>query len=180
MIVVEGPDGSGKSTLVSALSERFGLPVSPKLANSDMSKNMPEHQWVEENVARGFQATLFDRHCLISEPIYNSLTKDRFALKFDSISWLNAMHSMFYRGCRPLIIYCLPSYEVVRRNVQTGDVPQPERVIRNVRRIYGLYVSKAASDSALAGAMYYDYTTTPVTELYRKLELAVERMGHVH
>ena len=179
MIIVEGPDGSGKTTLVTKLAERYSLGVEPKLVNSDMSSNSSKKAWCEQNVARGFQAKLFDRHCLISEPIYNSVTRRAFDPGFDDVHWYTAMTTMFYKHCNPLIIYCLPELEVVKANVAADVDNQPKVVRESIRKIYAQYVAKAASDVALAGALVYQYQSTPDYLIFKQVSAAVERMFHV-
>ena len=61
MIIVEGPDGAGKTTLVDKLARRFSLGVEPKIVRSDMSHDVSKKAWCEQNVAQGFQAKLFAR-----------------------------------------------------------------------------------------------------------------------
>ena len=178
MIVVEGPDGAGKTTLIEKLAKEFELPISPKLVNSDMSTNMSKKLWCENNVGRGFNPTLFDRHCLISEPIYNSVTKQSTEPGFGNVQWYTTMMTMFYKTCHPLIIYCLPSYTIVRDNVR-HDHHQPLRVQKSIRKIYAQYVAKAAADVPLAGAMVYDYTFNDTESIFRQVEQAVERVQHV-
>lgn len=179
MIVVEGPDGAGKTTLIEKLATEFALPIAPKIVASDMSSQvLSKKAWCESNVSKGFSATLYDRHCLISEPIYNIVTRSSFDPGFDDVGWLSAMMTMFYKWCSPLIIYCLPDLDTIRTNIE-DDPDQPQRVKDAIRKIYGLYVAKAAADVPQAGALIYDYTTTPVETMLRQVAGAVGRMYHV-
>lgn len=176
MLVVEGPDGAGKSTLVRALSEQFSLPVADRVVGKDTIATRELKGWVEANVAQGFHMTLYDRHRLISEPIYGSILRNTFEPGFGDVGWLQAMNTMFYKYCRPLIIYCLPPYEVVRANLEND--PDNVAVVNKIRRIYAQYAAKAATDSVLANALVYDYTRTPANTIFRAVDLAVERMSH--
>lgn len=177
MIVVEGPDGAGKTTLINELATQFDLPIEPKIVDSSMRTLASKKAWCESNVSQGFQPRLFDRHCLISEPIYNSITRSSFDPGFDDLQWYSAMMTMFYRGCKPVIIYCLPSLETIQSNI-VDDPDQPRRVKDGIRKIYAQYVAKAAADVPLAGALAYDYTKAVPGVLQRTIELSIERMFH--
>lgn len=155
MIILEGPDGAGKTTLLHTLVERFELPVAPRVVSKETEAMVDLKEWTEHNVARGWQATFYDRHRLISEPIYGSIMRKKFEPGFDDFSWLHIMNTMFYGHCRPLIIYCLPSFPTVLENLR-GD-PDNVKVFRRIRQIYSLYVAKAAQDAVLYQAMMYNY-----------------------
>ena len=177
VIVVEGPDGGGKTTLIKTLSERFDLPVAPRVVSQDAAAMVDLKEWVERNVADGWQPTLFDRHRLISEPIYGSILRKTFERGFDDVMWLYNMNYMFFRNCRPLIIYCLPSYTVVRQNLD-GD-PDNVAVVHKIRRIYAQYVSRATTDAVNAGAMIHDYTQPNFNHIFRVVQRAIEVETHV-
>lgn len=179
MIVVEGPDGAGKTTLINKLSEQFSLPVAPRVVTKGAEAMVDLKTWTEDNVARGWQSTLFDRHRLISEPIYGSVLRKRAEPGFGDPFWLFSMYRMFYMHCRPIIIYCLPPFQVVQEHVMADTENQPEKVRTQIAKLYMLYSAKAASDAVLANALIYDYTTTNERQLFRTIELGVERMFHV-
>jgi hypothetical protein len=177
MIVVEGSDGSGKSTLIADLATTFSLPIAPRVVSKTTEAMVDLKEWTEHNVSMGWQPIIFDRHRLISEPIYGSVLRKGFEPGFDDVRWLHAMNTMFYQYCRPLIIYCVPPYPIVRANLQ-GDQDNLA-VVHKIRRIYSLYTAKAACDSVTAGAFIYDYTMNKPETLYRGMEQALERMAHV-
>lgn len=158
MIVVEGPDGAGKTTFIEKLVAELDLPVAPRVVSKDAEAMVDLKTWTEKNVSEGFQATIFDRHRLVSEPIYGAVLRDRFEPGFDDVRWLHEMFFRFYEMCRPIIIYCLPPFEAVRTNI-VGD-RNNEVVQKDIRRIYALYAARAASDMALRpqNTFRYDYT----------------------
>jgi adenylate kinase family enzyme len=178
VIIVEGPDGAGKTTLIQQIASHFELPVAPRVVSKEANAMVSLKPWVEKNVSEGFQVTLFDRHRLISEPIYGSILRKTFEPGFDDFAWLYSMYTMFYNA-KPLIIYCLPEYETVRANLE-GDEDNTA-VVHKIRRVYAQYVAKAASDCTQHGAMRYSYTTPlhTLSNIFNAVEKAVERKAHV-
>lgn len=177
MIVVEGPDGGGKSTLVSRLVEDLHIPVAPRVVSKDAEAMVDLKAWVEENVRKGFHTQLYDRHRLISEPIYGSILRDEFQPGFGDRAWLAEMNLRFYSQCSPIIIYCLPSYDVIRHNI--ADDPDNRVVWADIRRIYSLYVSKFAADAAtyMFNTFIYDYTEAYDRHYEMVVDLIKERLG---
>jgi len=156
LIIVEGPDGGGKTTLLNKLQAQFDLPVAPRVVSKDTEAMVDLVKWTEVNVGQGFQSELYDRHRLVSEPIYGSITRVTAQPGFDDPVWLQRMNFLFYEICEPLIIYCLPPLWTVVANVNKSmmdnAVVQPF-----IPKIYRLYAAKAASDVALAGSILYNY-----------------------
>ena len=158
MIIVEGPDGAGKTTLLKRLEAHFDLPVAPRVVSKEAEAMVNLQHWVEHNLSLGWQAVLFDRHRLISEPIYGSILRNVFEPGFDDFEWLSAMYMKFYE-LKPIIIYCLPPYHTVRDNVRQD--PDNKVVWQTIRKIYSCYVAQAARDAVVADALIYDYEQTP-------------------
>lgn len=187
MIIVEGPDGSGKTTLIHELHENFGgdIPIAPKVVASNTKSMVASLKaWVEHNLSQGFQATLFDRHRLISEPIYGSIVRSHFEPGFDDFEWLYLQYYRFYNQCHPLIIYCLPPFETVKKNVNGVWTEQPKDVREQIRKIYSLYVARAAADSASYGALHFDYTSMRAQEIkdhiFRVVKEALRKGDGIH
>lgn len=163
MIVVEGPDGGGKSTLVRALSSKLRIPVANKVVGSDTQPLTDLVAWTEANVARGFQATIFDRHRLISEPIYAPLKASNPSGKFLDLGWMSEMMWAFY-AARPIIIYALPGIETVQANVD--DPTTDNEFVREwITHIYAGYVSRSACDLTRKNVRLYNYNTTRVDDI---------------
>lgn len=159
MIVVEGPDGAGKTTLINTLASELKLPIAPRVVSKDAEAMTDLMQWVDENLHAGWQPTIFDRHRLISEPIYGPILREDFEPGFSDPQWFEPRLRAFY-GLNPVIIYCLPDFEVVWENVLSGD---DNKVFhgnpRGVRAIWGAYFNKAMTDYVLNRQTWvYDYT----------------------
>ncbi len=163
MIVVEGPDGGGKSTLVHLLSSKLKVPVANKVVGSDTQPLTDLAAWTENNVSRGFQAMIFDRHRLISEPIYAPLKSADPSGKFLDLGWMSEMMWAFY-AAHPIIIYALPDLESVRANVQDPST-ENEFVVEWINHIYAGYVAKIAADLTRQNVRLYNYHTTRVDDI---------------
>lgn len=172
MIIVEGPDGSGKSTLVTTLAQRLRLPVAGKVVGSDTQPLVNIREWTEDNVARGFQPVIFDRHRLISEPIYGPAMRKRQDADFYDLTWLSSMMWQFYQA-KPIIIYCLPDILTVRENVLREDTDN-SAVKDHIVAIYAGYVARASLDFTKGVGRLYNYKTTRLDDLVGWVEMNLE------
>lgn len=157
MIIVEGPDGAGKTTLILQMQARYGLEVASRVVDKEARAMVNLREWVDRNLAEGLQWKLFDRHRLISETIYGptlrQYAEDGFANPVNMMLWMRRFYSM-----RPLIIYCLPPLKVVKANVQ--DDPDNVVVAGKIESIYQAYAARAAIDNAFSpeSTIIWDYT----------------------
>lgn len=172
MIIVEGPDGSGKSTLVKRIREEFStIRIAQRVVGQNTEAMVDLKGWVEKNLDMGWQWTLFDRHRLISEPIYGSILRAYAQPGFDELTWLYKVTRRFY-DIKPIIIYCIPSWQTVEQNMLTTQ--QPATVFKNSSKIYRAYVAKAATDLVASRqgeftCWIYDYTQNNVSWLLSDL-----------
>lgn len=180
MLVIEGPDGAGKTTLIRRLSADLKISIAPRVVGSDTKPLVDLAQWVEDNTAKGFQRTLFDRHRLISESIYGPATRAKQDPKFSDLGWLQEQMNLFY-SCRPLIVYCMPPIEFVRENVIKSGSDNPEAVVNRTSAIYAGYASRWALDSTRErlAVKLYNYRTTRYEEVlgWFKLHLRNRPIG---
>lgn len=177
MIIVEGPDGGGKSTLVKRLSAELSLPVAPKVVASDTTPVVDLRRWTEENVYQGFQPVIFDRHRLISEPIYGPAMRRRQHGEFYDLTWLSDMMWHFYNA-KPVIIYCMPDLLTVRENVLREDTDNA--VVRNhIAAIYAGYVARASMDFTRGVGRLYNYKMTKFDDIVGWVRMNIEgRLSH--
>lgn len=159
MIIVEGPDGAGKTTLIKQLKERFGLEVAPRVVTKGAEAMVDLRVWVEENLEAGFQYQIFDRHRLISEYIYGPLLRKEQQPGFTDLTWSTVMLHRLYTTVEPIVIYCLPPLEVVRANVLRD--PENKVVAEHIDAMYAAYVHRIALDTVYRPfhTVVYDYTT---------------------
>lgn len=167
MIVVEGPDGAGKTTLIEFLVEKLEFPVAPRVVSKDAEAMVDLKQWVEDNVRGGWQPVIFDRHRLISEPIYGPVLRAQLEDGFSNTGWFYSQLRAFY-ACNPTIIYCLPPLGRVWENVKNDPDNRVVADWRTIQIIWGSYFNKAMTEYSLKpkATWLYDYTDPHVDRLF--------------
>lgn len=133
MIIVEGCDNSGKTTLVSALSGDLRLlsivnrqrPLSLQDSYAYLTRVLP--------LALRF-ATIFDRWQPISEPIYGPICRG--VHLFNDAHIQNQFRMTKNMALQPLVIYCRPSIEKI---MDFGEREQMAGVIENAPAIVAAY-----------------------------------------
>jgi len=153
MLIVEGPDGAGKSTLVGRLVGELGWPVASKVVDSSAKASVDLVRWVEQNTSVGIQPRIFDRHRLISEPIYGPLLRGTMEPGFNDFRWLRRMQRYLREDIQPLVIFCLPPFEYVEYNLLHDSNNEVVKGI--VAPMYWLYFNAAA---CWPDALVWDYT----------------------
>lgn len=162
MLIIEGPDGAGKTTLVELFKE-VGIPQAPRAVASDTRSLTDLSAYVDHSLDQGFHHLVYDRHSLISAPIYGPMLRGHSPEHFGHLAWLGPRIRRLYQ-LQPIIIYCLPPRMVVMDNVR--DDPNNKVVIEDIPAIYDQYVAKAAVDEALGlytgtTIKVWDYTQSP-------------------
>jgi hypothetical protein len=118
MIVVEGVDNSGKSTLIKALQTVF--PHAPVQGSEGPPKYKGE---MDERVARYIMQpanTIYDRHPCVSQPIYGTMRTHLDPIKPELIK-------LFYDK-RPLFIYCDGGTRGMEQHQVNHQVDTPEHL----------------------------------------------------
>lgn len=170
MIIVEGPDGAGKTTLVDHLSKKYDIPVAERVVDKDTKPIDTDLKlWTEKNLKAGLQWKIFDRHRLISEPIYSACMNRKTHAGFDDIGWLTGRMIDFTR-IHAFIVYCIPPYHIVESNL--NDDEDNTAVWGYAENIYNAYVAAAAGDVARGQAVLFDYTSD---EVYNRVDMLFEQ-----
>ena len=165
MIIFEGPDGAGKTTLIKHIAEKYDLVVAPRVVGTDTTPMVDLREWVENNLATDKIAsplgmvgsTIFDRHRLISEPIYSLAIGGPRDERFWDLEWLKVSFDKFY-DLQPLVVWCMPPLKTVIQNCldESNDFVRPF-----IPKIYRGYMAEVARWAAIGSAyqLTYDYTT---------------------
>lgn len=166
MLIVEGPDGAGKSRLVKRLHDELEWPVAARAVGADTKPLVDMAAWTDENLKRGFHETIYDRHRLISEPIYGPWVRRELGEGFQDVhrltQWLGLFDAMLEDGMI-LLVYCLPPLDEVMKNLEDDDDGQNERLRDEMPGIYWQYHFDFCRRSAESGGwvMSWDYTSDP-------------------
>jgi hypothetical protein len=134
MIIVEGCDNAGKTTLVQKLSDELRLLT---VLNRRRPKTLLE-SWdylYAIMPAVKLLPTVMDRFMAVSEPIYGPICrKEALYTPMDIRQQFDYVQRFLKRP--PLLIYCRPSRE---RILDFGDRPQMAGVIDNADNLIGAY-----------------------------------------
>lgn len=154
MIIVEGPDGAGKTTLIGHLEQEYGLTREPRAVSSDVKLLTPIGEYIERELYRGFGWRLYDRFALISSPQY-MMTPDRtFQYPLTEVDWLQLQYLKLAK-INPVLIFCMPPLEVVKANVARD--PKNQVIADHIEEIYYHYVAYIGREFN-PSAMIWDYT----------------------
>lgn len=137
MIILEGPDGCGKTTLLSVLTDVLRLEAAPRasIPGIGVPKDRDLVKWVNEDMGTWHKrpCEVHDRYPLISEPIYGSYVRGRPSLRLDG--WYRGQLDVMRRSA--LVIFCLPPYEIALKNAQHDR--QMDGVLERYDAIYAGY-----------------------------------------
>lgn len=178
MIIVEGPDGAGKSGLVRRLSRDLQLEVAPRASDSVEGPVKNLRQWAFADVNSWTSKPwplLYDRHPLVSEYIYGPVCRGEVAegLTHPTMFPLRQKFSRL-----SLLVLCLPPYEEVVENVHRNSDKQMPGVVEHIGQIWGLYDSWIKNWNG--NMVLYDYTAVPSELSIKGTYSSVIRACRIH
>lgn len=177
MIIVEGPDGSGKSTLVEQIELDWGIKREPRHVTSEAVALSPSGEYIEAELRKGFGFRLYDRFALISSPCYTMLENRTMVWPLIDPVWLRMQYQRLL-NIDPVVIWCLPPQQTVRDNLAREDnsggqiMPYFEDIYLNYVTMYSLLSVHTRSQ------MIWNYTepdTLHLAHLLRWAKARVER-----
>ena len=171
MLIIEGPDGSGKTTLISQIEERLGVTKEPRAVTSSAEVLIPMGEYATTEIEKGFGRRIYDRFNLISSPFYAMLPNPTFRDEMLDQKWLQDTWIKF-RQLSPVIIVCLPSLEVVKANCLADDTSKVAQ--KDIELVYWLYHNFAAQYPWVA--VVYDYTKNDMSDLEYIFKLMESRL----
>jgi len=151
LIIVEGPDGAGKSTLVSELSGLYGLQVFTKNGPAPRDLLRGRVYSAVGNAVEGRKPVRIYDRLFFSELIYAPILRSNEPPAFHVREERYLLDVLAAMKCP--VIFCLPSLEQVRHNVLKSE--HLEGVKENIHHIYNRYCTFYHD---FAGCkMMYDY-----------------------
>lgn len=179
MIIVEGPDGAGKSHLVQKLSAELHLPVHERASHGVEGPIANHYDWAHRDVVTmaDQELAIYDRHPLISEYIYGPICRGILPPAFATS---NAHVLVRMMAPRVLVVLCRPPNERLKSSVSVQrDMPG---VTENVERIAAAY--DAMRIFWPGRVVTYDYTAGPddlnLVMAACRIQAATERSKRMH
>lgn len=175
-IVVEGCDGTGKTTLINELLtyKRHRSDPQPHFLMHERASRSKEGPvpdldgWVDKDLSglREQMPSVYDRHPLISEPVYGPIIRGSVPGKFNDGVWCTTGRGVL--ATYALVVWCVPPWEWVRRNIENSQDNQMPGVMINARRIYDTYMDMSLS---WPGVCYRHDPTNPARPVHGYIDL---------
>lgn len=179
-IVVEGPDGCGKSTLIEHMMIEYPtLKVRPRswLHDGHRGPIKDLYRWTIQDMATwGMESTprLYDRYPFVSEYIYGPLIRGEVDSRFfgpEAIDWLQDFYT------RSLLILCIPPRATMMGNLSKST--HMAGVVLSSQAIWAsysaLYAQRFASTRDIHRPFHYDYTDPKAFD--RLCRMRLDTMG---
>lgn len=180
LIIVEGPDGAGKSTLVKKLEKQFNAMSIHNCeypsADGDQLEAIFSYQFtIAEHLAMRAivpsSVVILDRSFL-SELIYGPVYRGKPRLSDEAKGRLNKRLSI----TSAMTIICHPTFSVCRDNFLSGR----EEMLDSVEQLQRVWDGYHAANLPLdfdASVTYYDYIRTPYYTLVETIRRHWEKKG---
>lgn len=146
MIIVEGCDGAGKTSLIRDILNYFpNLMLGPRASDSIggvSHHTKPEglSRWVDAEMAKwiepGYGPRIYDRHPLISEPIYGSIVRQQLSPQFTA-PWFRTRLNTLRKSC--LVIFVDPGWDTVASRLSREQDDQMPGVKENAKALWLAY-----------------------------------------
>ena len=181
MIVVEGPDGAGKTTLAKAISETLGIPYMRPPAELLSSTDGPSEElveWWDEQLKDNTTPRVYDRTMFVSDAIY-AVVGDRFPLA----GWETMEQGMNHIQSAWITIFAIPDFDVVGANIDADIVGGKHLAgLETAQRIWNHYYMYRLFHYLWRQAVphrtnWYDYTKHDTAAMIEWVRRTVENPG---
>ncbi len=151
MIILEGIDGSGKTSLAKRLCRDLGLPIHERASHSITGPVPDPFGWAEKDIKSWYDQPLsiYDRHPMISEFIYGPIVRGTIDPRFHQD---DVLYNLFCDGS--LVIFCDVTFDTVIDNLE--DDEQMFGVIDHAAALHLVYRTYALQFAGMKTT--WDYT----------------------
>jgi hypothetical protein len=155
MIIIEGPDGAGKTTLAQELSSRYGFRIGGTRGPNDNVRGRV-YSALGAAVAGAGPIRIYDR-LFYSELVYGPILRGR--CLFSPIEQNHIHHVLEVLRCP--IIFCLPDLDVILKNLEQKE--HLEGVRENIAAIHASYQDLFLKTPS-AARLLYAYTRNGIKD----------------
>lgn len=163
MIVLEGVDSSGKSTLAEGFHNRWGWPVvrsrGPARDPEEINDRLDEYESMGHRV-------IFDRHPIISESLYGRIARRP--------NWMEPHHYARFWSQPKLIIFCRPSSEIKLAAQTNLGIDTPEYVAHLEKTRVETIAAYDYFFSRLGSAAYVTYNWRNMPDVLRATQRHID------
>lgn len=167
-VIIEGPDGAGKSTLAKRLAVHLGVEV---FHSGGPPMDIKHLQLKMDKIKKNYRSHVIDRTPHISEPIYAPVNGRRVFIPID------VLHKEL-SDLKPLIIYCrlksaVDMFKAIDRSKKLHKSPEH---LREVMEQYSKVVQKYDADFGViknlpgVDVIQYDWNLSPIAKLLGEVE----------
>jgi len=174
MIILEGPDSSGKTTLAHALSEVLGIPIhhfgGPPEDPAELSKRI-------EFMFDNSDHLIFDRVPLISEQVFSILRN------WNGMNILTRSNAYYVRlqKINPIIVYCRPPADSLihcNHEIKGHDTEEHIKAVEANRGVLLERYDYVMNSDLLPRYWKYDYTKNNLSELIELVKTTIKERNH--
>lgn len=170
ILILEGPDGAGKTTLAETLRQEF-----QKDRMTHVVKHGPYLGLSAEELCRIYfrsmsQALTYNDHILLdrswlSEPIYGAVYRNGLN-RIDMPRWRMLERAALSRGA--VVVHCQPAYEVCAKAFTSRIDKEYLDTLQQLRKVYDEY--DTLGQGTAIPVVHYDYENDSVADLLKKVK----------
>lgn len=166
MIIVEGPDGGGKTYLLKVLVKQLqewalnlNVKEPAKIIHSPGPLEQGLFQWAVNALDRAKEPVVFDRFPFFSEPVYGQILRHKMLLSEEEFDELKIRLIEW----DPLVIYCRPPLATLKQSSLVME--QMGGVLENLQAIIKSYDQMFPYWMGIFRVFHYDFTQVSSKEL---------------
>lgn len=173
LIIVEGMDNTGKTTLIQELIRTVGRgTLMAKVSLGPFKSSLEQLQWTYNQLKKaeeGNDLIVYDRFLPICDIVYGTVLRDN-----KTIWTLDSAELKALRELNPLIIFCNPGIEKILETMNERE--QLEGVADNARVLLAMYKTVIYELETLGFEVhYYDYTSeASKQDIYKKVSNLID------